>query len=355
MLQSIRWLIPTMTNPTSTDALVAFLIIFGAYLVQQYILKSVFLYITHYFTKHNKAFLSNVWHHLGRMIRHVFWVTAFFVAASYLVDVWLLQISRIEKVYYSIVFFFLFKAVYDLLNYYTAKPAKIKLAAGREAYIAPYMIRIVKAIVIILGIFSVAAIWSFNLNGFLTGIGLTSVALAFGVRDTSSHIFGGLSVGLDKPFQIGDWIATDDQKLDGTVQDINLRSTLIDAGEKGTIYVPNAYLMNRPIYNYSKREKMKTELYLYIANHNSEETVRAVCEEIHEQIMLHSKTDKQIVHVFIDDLKPGAFRLLIRFYVQTTLSAEHLEVRQDILFAVHDIFTQYNIQQVETHYTHESL
>ena len=61
--------------------------------------------------------------------------------------------------------------------------------------------------------FTIASFWDFNLNGFLTGIGLTGVAIAFGIRDTLAHVFGGMSVALDNPFQIGDWIATEDQKL----------------------------------------------------------------------------------------------------------------------------------------------
>lgn len=352
MLQSIRWLIPSMQDPTWSDVFIACLIVASTFVIQQYILKPLFAKLTASFEAHEQPFVAALSQHFSRMFRHALFVASFFAAASYLVKVWLLTIPVIHSSFYSLMFFFAFKGLYDLLSYYTHRPAKMPFSNGREEYIAPYLLRIIKACVVAIGIFSVAALWNFNINGFLTGIGLTGVALAFGVRDTSSHIFGGLSVGLDKPFQIGDWIATDDQKLDGVVEDINLRSTLINAGEKGTVYVPNAYLMNRPIYNYSKRKKMKTELHLYVDISNNEQTLRTVCEEIHEQIMLHQQIEKDVVHVFIDDYKPTSFRLLIRFYVATDTTAVHLAVRQDILFAVHDIFTRHGVKHIDEAYEH---
>lgn len=351
MLQTIRWLVPNMTVPSWTQIAIAIAFIIVIFVLQQYVLKPILHSLVRYFQKVDKPFVANVWHYFGRSFRHALLTASFFFASSYTLNVWLFDVTKIEKFFYSLMLYFVFKAVYDIMNYYTANPAKIKLSEHREEFIAPYLIRIAKAVMIAIAIFSIAALWSFNVNGFLTGIGLTGVALAFGIRDTSSHIFGGLSVGLDKPFQIGDWIATDDQKLDGTVKDVNLRSTLLDAGEKGLVYVPNAFLMNRPIYNYSKRQKLKTEMHFFIDLTNDEQVIRTVCEEIHEQIMLHEQTEKDVVHVFIDDFTPNAFRLLIRFFVATDVTATNLAVRQDIIFAVHDIFKRHGVTQLDTQYT----
>ena len=66
-------------------------------------------------------------------------------------------------------------------------------------------------------------------------------------------------MAFDKPFKVGDMIVTEDNKIEGIIQDINLRSTLILTPDQGTVYVPNAYLMNRPIYNLSTREKRKIQ------------------------------------------------------------------------------------------------
>ena len=113
------------------------------------------------------------------------------------------------------------------------------------------------------------------------------------------------------------------------------------------MYVPNSFLVNRPLYNLTKRTKRKCELFYYIASDNEESTVRKVCEEIQEQIYLHSKTEKDIIYVAIDEMRPRSFRLFIRFFVETNDTGEMYEVRQDILFAMHQIFTENNIKAAE--------
>lgn len=150
-----------------------------------------------------------------------------------------------------------------------------------------------KVAVMVIAMFTIASLWNFNLNGFLTAIGLTGVALAFGIRDTLAHIFGGMSVALDKPFQIGDWVMSSDEKIDGTIQDINLRSTVIQTSDKGTVYVPNSYLVNRPIYNLSNRTERKVEHFLHVSIENSEESIVKFLESVREQISLHPKISKK--------------------------------------------------------------
>lgn len=185
------------------------------------------------------------------------------------------------------------------------------------------------------------------MNGFLTGIGLTGVAIAFGIRDTLAHVFGGMSVALDNPFQIGDWVTTEGQKIEGIIEDINLRSTLIQTGDKGLVYVPNSYLVNRPLYNLTKREKRKCEQFLYVALENEEEKLRSALSMIHQQIYLHEDTEKDLIHVFIDDFRPASYRILVRFYVATNDTGVLLNVRQDILFAIRQILIDHDIVLAE--------
>ena len=156
-----------------------------------------------------------------------------------------------------------------------------------------------------------------------------------------------MSVALDNPFQIGDWVATEDQKIEGIIEDINLRSTLIQTGDKGLVYVPNSYLVNRPLYNLSKREKRKCEQFLYVALENEEEKLRSALSAIHQQIYLHDNTEKDMIHVFIDEFRPTSYRVLVRFFVATNDTGVLLRVRQDILFAIRQILQEHDIDLAE--------
>lgn len=351
-MNDFSWLLPNIKQPTWTDVLIAVVFIVCSYALQQYVLKPMIRKVGQKMQERKHKFIGIIIISFNRSIRFAFLVTAIFLIVSNLFEVSLFTGRGTKNLYISCLFYFGFKGVYDLLTYFLVHPDA--LATGKDQdLLTPFFLRISKVVVMVIAMFSIASLWEFNLNGFLTGIGLTGVAIAFGIRETLAHFFGGLSVALDKPFQIGDWIATEDQKIEGIVEDINLRSTLIQTGDKGLVYVPNAYLVNRPIYNYTKREKRKCEHYFYIPYDSNEKLVRGACEKIREQIMLHSLTEKDIVHVAVDDYRPGSFRIVVRYYVGTNDTAVMLKAKQDILFACKQVFEEQRVSLIQV--TEEQL
>lgn len=346
MLDLFRSLFSQINQPSWQQVAVAVTIVVIGFIVQRYILRPSITGISKFFRKRDRQFIADIIEQFSKAIRRAFMVIIIALSVSVVIEVWLFTHQTMKNLIKSIIVYYLYKGIFDVLTFYLINPDRFKTGRDQDL-LTPYFLRFSKVIVMIVALFSIASLWDFNLNGFLTAIGLTGVALAFGIRDTLTHIFGGMSVALDKPFQIGDWIATDDQKIDGIVEDINLRSTLIQTGDKGLVYVPNAFLVNRPIYNLSKRTKRKCEQYFYVSSANSEENIRAVVEKLREQIMLHPKTEKDIVHVAIDDFRPGSFRLLVRCFVETNDTGVMLEVKQDIVFVCKQLFEEYAIELID--------
>ena len=346
MFDSFRWLFPQIEQPSWPQIIAAVAIIIVGMIVQRYILRPTITGISKFFRKRGRYVIADIIEQFSKAIRRAFMVIIIALSISVIIEDWLFMYKTANQLIISIMVYYLYKGIFDVLTFYLINPERFKTGRDQDL-LTPYFLRISKVIVMIVALFSIASLWNFNLNGFLTAIGLTGVALAFGVRDTLTHIFGGMSVALDKPFQIGDWIATDDHKIDGVVEDINLRSTLIQTGDKGLVYVPNAYLVNRPIYNWSKRTKRKCEQYLYVSSSNKEENLRALVEKLREQILLHPQTEKDVVHVAIDDFRPGSFRLLVRYFVETNDTAVMLAVKQDILFVCKHLFEEYTIELVD--------
>ncbi|MEO4054799.1 mechanosensitive ion channel family protein [Solibacillus sp. CAU 1738] len=349
MLDSIRWLLPSAVEPTIQDVCISLIILAVGWLLQQFIIKVFIKRLVAFFDKRNKPFEARVLEQFSRSIRFAFLTFVIFLSVSYLFEVWLVVHPSTKNLFWSLMLFFIFKGVADVFTYYIDNPKSFDLLSKNQDHnlLAPFFLRIGKVLVMIFALFTIASLWDFNLNGFLTGIGLTGVAIAFGIRDTLGHVFGGMAVALDNPFQIGDWVATEDNKIEGIIEDINLRSTLIQTGDKGLVYVPNAYFVNRPIYNLTKREKRKCEHYVYVSTNNDEQTLRDACDNVREQIYLHAKTEKDIIFVYIDDFRPTAYRILIRFFVTTNDSGEMMAVRQDILFALKHIFEKAQIEYAQ--------
>ncbi|KGR76590.1 mechanosensitive ion channel family protein [Ureibacillus sinduriensis] len=332
---SIRWLYPNLVVPTLYDIIVAIIIVVLGWLLQHYILKYIIRKIAGFFEKKSKLMTARIIEHFSREIRHAIFTGIIFFAISYLIEVSLFKNSSILNLFYSLMVFYFIKGVIDVLNYYANHPEAFHLDISKSTRLTPFTLRVINALLAILAIVLIASLWQFNLNGFLTGIGLTSVALAFGIRDTSSHIFGGLSMAFDKPFKVGDMVATEDNKIEGVILDINLRSTLIATSDKGTVYVPNAYLMNRPIYNLTTREKRKIQSYYYLSSMHTEEEVRSFCNVVKKQIILHPNISKnELILVYIDEFHANYYRLLVSYFIPSNDIQAKYEVQQDILFVI---------------------
>ena len=70
-------------------------------------------------------------------------------------------------------------------------------------------------------------------------------------KDSISNIFGAITVLLDRPFEVGDYVVIGGSE--GEVIEINLRTTLIRTSIDSVITFPNASLVNTAVENYGLR------------------------------------------------------------------------------------------------------
>ena len=119
------------------------------------------------------------------------------------------------------------------------------------------IIRLVGNIVRILllggSIFLLLSIWKINITPLLASAGIAGVAVALAAKETLSNFFGGVSVLLDQPYKVGDYIILDSGER-GEVVEIGLRSTRIMTRDDVQISIPNSIITNTKIINESAPE-----------------------------------------------------------------------------------------------------
>lgn len=79
---------------------------------------------------------------------------------------------------------------------------------------------------------------TFNPGDLVAGLGLTSVALGFAFKDVLQNFFAGLLILWRRPFVVGDQIKV--REYEGTVEEINVRSTRIKTYDGERAIIPNA-------------------------------------------------------------------------------------------------------------------
>ncbi|HLC97519.1 MAG TPA: mechanosensitive ion channel family protein [Candidatus Nanoarchaeia archaeon] len=115
----------------------------------------------------------------------------------------------------------------------------------------PLLHKVLKVLFFIIGALWVLHIWEIDITPYLAGVGISGLVLGLALQDSLKNVFGGIMLLLDQTFRVGDKIRLEDG-MAGTVYDIGLRSTKLVTADNEIIFVPNGYLANSRIQNYSR-------------------------------------------------------------------------------------------------------
>jgi small-conductance mechanosensitive channel len=121
---------------------------------------------------------------------------------------------------------------------------------GLSREVTPLIENVWKVLVILAALMAVLSIWKVNITPLLASAGIAGAAVAFAAKDTLANFFGGISIFLDKPYKIGDYIVLD-QGERGEVVEIGIRSTRIKTRDDILISIPNSIIANTKVTNES--------------------------------------------------------------------------------------------------------
>lgn len=94
-----------------------------------------------------------------------------------------------------------------------------------------------------------------NVTAFVASLGVGGVAVALAVQNILSDLFASLAIGLDKPFEIGDFIVF--ESIAGTVQHVGLKTTRIRSLSGEEIVTSNTALLKSTIHNYKRMQERR--------------------------------------------------------------------------------------------------
>ena len=107
---------------------------------------------------------------------------------------------------------------------------------------------LITLLLIVGGGYVLLRVWSFDLSPLLTSAGLVTAVGALAARDALSDFFGGITIFLDRPYHIGDFVVLTSGER-GEVVNIGIRSTRIRTRDDVHISVPNSVMVSSKIMN----------------------------------------------------------------------------------------------------------
>ena len=87
----------------------------------------------------------------------------------------------------------------------------------------------------------------------LAGLSISGLAVALAAQDVIRNLLGSINIFVDQPFQIGDFIEADNKTIQGTVEEVGLRSTRIRSVRDTIITAPNGKLSEMTVHNLGLR------------------------------------------------------------------------------------------------------
>lgn len=211
-----------------------------------------------------------------------------------------------------------------------------RLASGTDSKFDDLLVQLVrttlKVLIAVIAFVFIATNLDVDLSAILAGLGLGGLAFALAAQDTVRNLFGLVTVLLDRPFQLGDWVVIGD--VEGSVERISFRSTRIRTFYNSLITVPNATLITANVNNMGARQYRRFKTTLQITYDTPPAKIETFCEGIREIVASHPYTRKDYYHVYLNGFGAHSLNILLYIFHEVPDWSTELRERQRFMIDV---------------------
>ncbi len=197
----------------------------------------------------------------------------------------------------------------------------------------------------VLGFMSRLALWSillliildnlgFDITTLLASLGIGGIAVALAAQNILGELFASLSIALDKPFIIGDFIVVDSYM--GNIEKIGMRTTQIRSLSGELIMFSNTDLLSSRVRNYKRMLERRIVFTLDLVYGTPYKQLARVPDMVREIVEAEDMARFDRAHF----KAYGASSLIFEFvyYVLSPDYAEFMNVQQRINLAIYEKF-----------------
>lgn len=206
------------------------------------------------------------------------------------------------------------------------------------------MVKIFKLTVFVMTILFVLSSFGVNLTGLLAFGGVGGIAVGFAAKDFVSNLIGGMVIYMDKPFKVGDWIRSPDKEIEGTVEKIGWRMTIVRTFDKRPLYVPNGTFLTISIENPSRMSNRRIKEMIGV-RYDDMAQVSDITSAIKTMLNNHPKIDqRQTIIVNLYAFGASTVDIMIYTFTKTTDWVTYHEIKQIILLEIAKIIENHHAE-----------
>ena len=202
--------------------------------------------------------------------------------------------------------------------------------------LVPMVRKTIKVLIFVFALLNLAPVFGLDLGPLLAAIGIGTLGLSFAFKDTLENFFGSITVILDRPFQVGDWVVC--KGIEGTVEAVGMRSTRIRTFYNSLVTMPNSVLITNEVDNYGLRKYRRWSTSLGVTYDTDPVTIDAFCEAIREVIRQHPYTRKDYYQIWLNGFGNSSLDIMLYLFWeapdwQTELRERHRFMLEIIMIA----------------------
>lgn len=219
---------------------------------------------------------------------------------------------------------------------------KTSRGEGVDETLVEVMAKLLRGSIVIMSCLVILHSMGISLAGLLAAGGVGGIALGLAAQDTLANVFGGMTIYMDRPFGIGDWIRSPDREIEGTVEQIGWRRTIIRTFDMRPLYVPNSVFSNIAVENPSRMLNRRIKQLIGI-RYDDIGKVPAILADVRKYLQESKDIDQsQTLMVNLDDFGDSSVDFFIYTFTRTTDWAEFHAVKEKVMLAISDIVAKHD-------------
>ncbi|MCD6344617.1 MAG: mechanosensitive ion channel family protein [Anaerolineae bacterium] len=229
-----------------------------------------------------------------------------------------------------------------LINHWLFRESEKRLKEDAETATTFHALGIAGRILLwtVVGLLVLDNLPNVEINSLIASLGIGGIAVALAVQNILGDLFASLSIVLDKPFVIGDYVVVGDYQ--GTVEDIGLRSTRVRSLSGELLIFSNVDMLDSRIRNYKHMEQRRVSFSLGVTYQTSYEQLVRIPQLIQE--IIESQPHTRFEQTHFKTYGDSSLNFETVYYLSTPDYEVYLDVQQAINLEIFRRFASEGIQ-----------
>jgi len=179
-----------------------------------------------------------------------------------------------------------------------------------------------------------------DITALVAGLGIGGIAVALALQNVLGDLLASLSIALDQPFVVGDFLAVGEHL--GSVEYIGIKSTRLRSLSGEQIVMPNSDLLSKPLRNFGRMAERRVVFTLDVEY----ETDRATLEQVAPAVrrIIEAQPDIRFDRCHFARYGASALQFEAVYYVLSADYNLHMDRQQAIFFEIHAAFADLGVR-----------